>query len=401
MTTLKSGLILLTMISMLSILSCAKPNYYKSNGVYYYEKPQKELAGYIKINTANEITTSISDGIVVDSLLYIATKSNIGIDPNKTSKITLYAIDTNSYVIRDSLIFSEKNGISDLFPTHIGGYLYFISTQWKGDKGSLYILKTDTKLKQAQPYYYDIPGYNIEGTAVVNNTLVVLMKLENKERHIIQIDANSMKEKTSYPISKDALSACFDNEKIYVISRPDSNHINITSRSLANPATIIDTTSFQYQIKTTVTEHQKYLSYFNGDDGYFIYRKSLLISEKGEGTITVVKFNLKSHQLLSGDFPAYTFDILNIDGTDLLYKTDFKPSYKKRLNYSVPVLSELDKTLKTEKELISFLPSEWNYGFYIVPAGNSRVAMLGVYQTISEKTNVQYNSPFIAFYDLK
>jgi hypothetical protein len=208
-----------------------------------------------------------------------------------------------------------------------------------------------------------------------------------------------MKVKTSYLISKDALSACIDSENVYLISKPDDTQITISSRSLANPDASGDTTSFPYEIKTSITEHQKYLSYFNGDDGYFIYRKSLLVSKKGEGTITVVKFNLKTQWIESGDFPAYTFDFINLNGKELLYKTAFKPSYKKSLNYSVPVLSELDKSLKTEKELVSFLPSEWNYGFFLVPVSKSKVAMLGVYQTISKETDVQYNSPFIAFYD--
>lgn len=387
-------------IACFSFLSCSKPHYYKSNGVSYFEKPDKELSGFIRFKDPDELNYTCTDGVYADATLYIATNSTKGKAPNETSRIAIYAIDTNKSTIIDSLIVNEKDGISGFKPVVVDDSLVFVSLKWKNDKGNLYIIKSDKSLKTYQVYNYEVPGMSVENAVLNGNKLNILMVSDKKESQLIQIDAETMKLMESYILSESPICSYLDNEYAYSVEKMNDS-ITIKKYSLLKPKTPELKTTLEIVIQSEMnTQERGYKAYVDGDNCYILLRKSRTLSGQGENLFTIVKINMKDKSFVKNSFPGNTFDMLKIDNRCIVFKSEFKQSHEQYVKYLVPSIVEIDESLVAEKVLLTYIPSEWNDAFKILSINNNRVAMIGSYQYFIGKTTQNVFAPFVAFYDL-
>jgi hypothetical protein len=87
------------------LFSCAKPNVYKSKGVFYFEKPAKELTSYTALQYPPDHNMSNGSTILVDSSLVMATLSSK--TEGREAYSTIYSFNIKNHNIQDSLIIKS------------------------------------------------------------------------------------------------------------------------------------------------------------------------------------------------------------------------------------------------------------------------------------------------------
>lgn len=388
-------------LCLAALSACVKPNYYQSNGVHYFEKPERELSGIIRIKDPNELNMLCDDGVVIDSMLFIAPASNQKKGNEVNSRLAVFRINPSTAVIQDSLIVSEKNSISRLCPVESSGNLFLAAIKWSQEIGHLFILKTNTNLSRYETFDYDVTGLTIQQIISRGKYIYLQILSEKQESYLIKVNTETMKVESSTLISPNPIKCYLYNGQVYILEK-NSKGIKINQSDIDTPDKITSSKDFAVRIVSNLKENERrYTMYVDKDYAYLLYRKSFTLSEQGEGTFSIVQFNLRDNSFTTSDFKGAQFDLVQFANQLILFKSDYRQSYRNSINYLVPVLSQLSNDLSNETELVAYLPSEYNYAFKLVPVSENKVAMIGSYQFFTKDTKANIFTPFVAFFDPK
>lgn len=385
---------------LLSLSGCAKPNYYQNNGVHYFTKPDRELSAYLPFKANDDDRMMCGDGLLIESTLYLPAwkmqKGGVG------NNVFIYAYDTKKQVLSDSLMLTNPKGLSSVSRIVKADGLYLIGIYTENKVRKLVVIKTDNQLESYKAYPLEVEAVGIKEAAISDNELNILIYAGEYNVKWVKINTGTMQPKEVKTFNSKQLCVDTNDGYLYVASNITKDKtLSIERYRLNKPEADPEVIAFPFklsgtepdstrQIKLKVTQDTALLTYTNQAD-----------IDNGEAVTTLMKLNLKTREYKTIDIPAYTFNVMEDGDSITVFKSVFKPSYKKYVSWQALAISRIDADLTLEKELLCFIPSVWNYAFQAYKLPDNQLAMVGTYQMISKKTQRNSFIPFVGFYRLR
>jgi hypothetical protein len=240
------------------------------------------------------------------------------------------------------------------------------------------------------------PHSTIIDASIYNGILYVLNNTYDNSWKYVSISLGNMQFLNEVPIPNSIAVARIYKDSIYYIQNRAGN-ISYAKLSLTdkNAKPIIHEITYKIDSKVKPESITKKLEIYDNHI-LFSYTKDRDFKKRSY-QFNVVLIDLNKNTFLTKTLKGFTWSILYMNDQVYAFKAIHSPKY----NYQVETLTVLDKNLTSEKELITYFPSEWNNVLFLVSEDNDNLAMIGSYQYSKTRYGNLFWSVFIADYNLK
>ncbi|HNX00055.1 MAG TPA: hypothetical protein PLE74_08030 [Candidatus Cloacimonadota bacterium] len=390
---MKRVLVILVLLLIVRVC-CAKPDYYRSKGVFYFEKPAKELSNYYAFQYPPTKNLMGETAIVADSLLIMPTWN--AQKDKKEEFSTIYSFRMRDHEILDSLVIPSIHVAHACYDRDI----YLLGTTRNGVSDTLDVINIDNHLKIKEIHHYQIPsGLHMKDVEIANDNLHIICVSDNHEFCHLTIDLKTKKLSNIENLSDKSIIASLSDGFLFYVEQ-DSADIRYIKQSLADKQAKPVEQTIPYKIESEIMKDDIAFQFEVSGDYMVLSYHQKLDFDKEVGLLKIVLINMEKNTFVAKTVEGATRSFLLKDNSLYTFKSVFRPSYNKIKDYQVLTVTKQDLNLQNEKELITFFPREWNYAFDIVAEEGNNIALIGDYMYTNSKVGKSYLSVYLAQFHL-